>query len=189
MDKAKAKVLEAFKKNNSMAQFLNVQTLSRVDTFISTGSLSLNAICSGKLENGGIPKGRVTVLAGESMTGKTYFSANIIRNAQAIGMTAVIIDPENAYEPSSMKKLGIDTDNTLHVPVFTLEKCRNQIHAFGESVKENKAGGDFIVIIDSISMLESEQMINRMEKDNTSVDMGSKPRAVKSLVHTCNAIA
>lgn len=189
MDKAKSKVFDAFKKNNPMAQFLTVQTLSRVDTFISTGSLALNAICSGKLENGGIPKGRVTVVAGESMTGKTYFSANIIRNAQELGMSAVIVDPENAYEPAAMKKLGINTDTALHVPVFSLEKCRNQIFSFGESVRENKAGGDFIVVIDSISMLESEQMLGRMEKDNTSVDMGSKPRAVKSLVHTCNAIA
>lgn len=51
---------------NPFATYLNDNTLSRVSGWIDTGSYVLNAIISGSI-NGGIPKGRVTMLAGESM--------------------------------------------------------------------------------------------------------------------------
>ena len=42
-----------------------------VDSFIDTGSYILNALMSGSLY-GGLPSNKITALAGESATGKTY---------------------------------------------------------------------------------------------------------------------
>ena len=51
--------------------------------WISTGNFALNYLISGDF-NKGIPLGKVTVFAGESGAGKSYFcSGNIIKNAQA----------------------------------------------------------------------------------------------------------
>ena len=43
-----------------------------VDNFIDTGSYVFNALLSGSI-NGGLPANKITALAGESATGKTFF--------------------------------------------------------------------------------------------------------------------
>ena len=67
MDKDIESALSEIDKINPFATYLSDSTLSRVGGWIDTGSYVLNAIISGSL-HGGIPKGRVTMLAGESMT-------------------------------------------------------------------------------------------------------------------------
>ena len=46
--------------------------------YIGTGSYSLNALLSGSIY-GGIPANKVTALAGEPSTGKTFYALNIVR--------------------------------------------------------------------------------------------------------------
>ena len=50
-----------------------------VNTFIDTGSYILNGLLSGSV-NGGLPANKITALAGESATGKTYFLMGIVKN-------------------------------------------------------------------------------------------------------------
>ena len=59
--------------------------------WISTGSYALNYLISGDFYRG-VPMGKVTVFAGESGAGKSYFaSGNIIRAAQEQGIFVVVI--------------------------------------------------------------------------------------------------
>ena len=48
-------------------------------SFVDTGSYIFNAVVSGSLF-GGIPSNKVTALAGESSTGKTFFALSVVRN-------------------------------------------------------------------------------------------------------------
>jgi RecA/RadA recombinase len=66
MDKDIRAALDEINDINPFATYLNDNALSRVNGWIDTGSYVLNAIISGSI-HGGIPKGRVTMLAGESM--------------------------------------------------------------------------------------------------------------------------
>ena len=91
MDKDIASALDDIDKINPFATYLDNNVLSRVGEWIDTGSYVLNAIISGSIR-GGIPKGRVTMLAGESMTGKSLFVQKILAKAQEDGLTAVIFD-------------------------------------------------------------------------------------------------
>ena len=50
-----------------------------VEEFIDTGSYALNALLSGSI-NGGLPANKITALAGESATGKTFFLMGIVKN-------------------------------------------------------------------------------------------------------------
>ena len=50
-----------------------------VDSFIDTGSYIFNALLSGTIY-GGLPANKITALAGESATGKTYFLMGIVKN-------------------------------------------------------------------------------------------------------------
>jgi RecA/RadA recombinase len=50
-----------------------------VDSFIDTGSYIFNALLSGSVY-GGLPSNKITAIAGESATGKTYFLMGIVKN-------------------------------------------------------------------------------------------------------------
>jgi RecA/RadA recombinase len=184
MDKDIRAALDEIDQINPFATYLNDNTLSRVNGWIDTGSYVLNAIISGSI-HGGIPKGRVTMLAGESMTGKSLFIQKILANAQAEGLVPVIFDTENAIDAEGATRLGLDIAKVKYVPCISIEQTRNALFTFLTSVKEKKLEGKFIVAIDSLGNLQSELELSRMAKDSTSSDMGTKARAMKSLMQTC----
>ena len=184
MDKDIASALDEIDKINPFATYLSDSTLSRVGGWIDTGSYVLNAIISGSL-HGGIPKGRVTMLAGESMTGKSLFVMKILAAAQKSGLIPVIFDTENAIDPEGAERLGLDVSKVKYVPCISTEQTRNALYKFLTSVKEKGLEGKFIVAIDSLGNLQSELSLSRMGKDNTSSDMGTNARAMKSLMQTC----
>src|SRR6056300_1966701 len=79
------------------------------DTWVSTGNYALNYLISGDFHKG-VPLGKVTVLAGESGAGKSYFvSGNIAKSAQEQGIFVVMIDSENAIDEQWLQALGVDT--------------------------------------------------------------------------------
>jgi len=184
MEKDIKSVLDEIDKINPFASYLDDSSLSFVDEWIDTGSYVLNAIISGST-SGGIPKGRVTMLAGESMTGKSLFVCKILASAQKQGLIPVIFDTENAIDPAGAARLGLDIKNVKYVPTTSIEQTRNSIYNFLEKVRENGLEGKFIIAIDSLGNLQSELELKRMTNDNTSSDMGSRARAIKSLMQTC----
>jgi len=180
--------LKEIDKTNSLATFLDEGALSTVESWIDTGSLSLNGIISGSLF-GGVPEGRVIMLAGPSMTGKSYIVQKILANAQKLGKIPVIYDSENAIDKKGAEALGLDPSRVKYVPAFNIEECRNSIYKFLMKVKESNQQGKFIIAIDSLANMASGLQVSRMEKDNVSADMGSKAKAVKSLLTTVTHLA
>lgn len=189
MDKDVLKALETLDDGNPFATFLNQSTLSVVDSWIDTGSYMLNAIISGKIRNGGIPDGRVSMLYGESMTFKTSIVLRILANAQKNGRIPVIFDTENAVDPESAARAGLDNSKVKYIPTFNIEQCRNNIHKFLTNVKEQGLEGKFIIAVDSLGNLMSQMEQTRIEKDSTSMDMGTRARAIKSLLVTATQLA
>ena len=184
MDKDITSALDSIDSINPFATYLNNNTLSRVGEWIDTGSYVLNAIISGSI-HGGIPKGRVTVLAGESMTGKSLFVQKILAKAQEDGLVPVIFDTENAIDPEGAERLGLDISKVKYVPCTSIEQTRNSLYKFLMTVREKGLEGKFIVAIDSLANLQSELELTRMSKDSVSTDMGTKARAMKTLMQTC----
>lgn len=188
MDKDIEKVLSTIDSINPYASFLDKNTISKSNGWIDTGSMPLNAVISGSLY-GGIPKNKLTMICGESMTGKTYIVMKTLANAQKQGLIPVIFDTENAIDNNTAKNLGLDTSTVKYVPCFSIEQTRNAIYKFLTKAKEQGIEDKFIVAIDSLGNLENELSINRMEKDNTSMDMGTRARAIKSLLRTCTQLS
>jgi RecA/RadA recombinase len=182
MDKEIAKALDILKENNPWACYLSENTLSTVDRWIDTGSYVLNAIISGDIKNGGIPSGRITLLYAESQCGKSLFVKKILANAQKEGITPVIFDSENAITKKDASSLGLDPEKTMYVPMFNIEECRNAAHKFLKNIVEQKMEGKFILAIDSLANMKSTMENNRIEKDSTSSDMGTRARAIKGLL-------
>ena len=51
---------------------------SDVTSFVDTGSYSFNALLSGSIY-GGMPANKITAIAGEAATGKTFFALGIVK--------------------------------------------------------------------------------------------------------------
>ena len=178
VDKAFAKL----QKLNSNATTLEKNTLSNVTEWIDTGCLVLNSILSGSLY-GGVPKGRITIFAGDSGCGKTFILNKILAHAQQKGMVPVIFDTEVAVENEGAENVGLDTSNVKYVPVDTVESCRNQILTFLDEVeKEPELHGKFIISIDSLGNLASEKEINDAGANKGAMDMGLRAKQLKSMM-------
>lgn len=177
-DKAFAKL----QKINANATVLEDNTLSNVTDWIDTGCLVLNTILSGSLY-GGVPKGRITIFAGESGCGKTFILNKILANAQKKGMIPIIFDTEVAVDKTSAEGVGLDSKNVKYVPVDTVESCRNQIMTFLDGVEEEpELHGKFIISIDSLGNLASEKEINDAGSGKGAMDMGLRAKQLKSMM-------
>ena len=141
-------VLSAVDKINPDAQVLSKSPLSLVDSWIDTGNYALNAIISGSCY-GGIPEGRITGLTGPSGCGKTLFINKIIGNFQRPDKSkwALAFDSELAEDPQSAASVGAIPDRIKHIPVNTVNECRNQLLAFLDKIIENNLQGSFMASI------------------------------------------
>jgi RecA/RadA recombinase len=120
---------------------------------------------------------------------KTGFILKILANAQKQGMTVVIYDTEGAIDADSAAAFGLDTSKVKYITVQTAENARNSIYKLLKKVKEHGMEGKFILAIDSLANLNSEMELNRMEKENTSADMGTFAKSIKSLLKTCTQMS
>lgn len=183
-DKEFFKLMDEIDEINPYATYLDKSTLSRVDNYIDTGSLALNAIIAGSLYKG-VPEGRVIQFAGPSGCGKTFFVQKIIANAQKMGKYVIIFDSENAIDPESAINFGIDPTKVKYVSAGTVENTRNAIYKFLSGVAKTDKIGKFLIVIDSLANMESELGESRMDKESVSSDMGTFAKSVKSLLKTC----
>ena len=98
-----------------------------VDSFIDTGSYIFNALLSGSLY-GGLPSNKITALAGESATGKTYFALGVCQKFLEDNPKAAVIyfESESALSKDMIESRGIDSKRVVIVPVVTVQEFRNQ---------------------------------------------------------------
>lgn len=184
-----ADIFKEVDKLNPDATFLNDSALSFVDDYIDTGSYALNIIISGDAFKGA-PRGRILGLAGPSQAGKSLFVKQILGNAQKKGYTAVIWDTENAIDGAGSEGLGLDPAKTKYYPVETVEQCKNQVSTFLDRViaanEELRAAGKpelkVIIAIDSLANLASAKELADIEKGSEAMDMGTRAKALKSMM-------
>jgi RecA/RadA recombinase len=154
--------------------------------WVGTGSYALNYLISSDFHKG-IPLGKVTVFAGESGAGKSYFcSGNIIKNAQAQGIFVVLVDSENALDEAWLKALGVDTaeDKLLKLNMAMIDDVARTISEFMKEYKtmDETTRPKVLFVIDSLGMLLTPTDVNQFEAGEMKGDMGRKPKALTSLV-------
>lgn len=169
---------------NPYSTYLSQSPLCNVTDWIDTGSKMLNAVISGSMYKG-IPKGRVTLLAGESGVGKSYIGLKIAGNAQKKGYRVVMVDTENAIDAQGARNLGCDPTKIKYFPAKSIEQVRNALFALLEKIEQTHTEGKVLVIIDSIANILSEMEVKRMGKDSASADMGTFAKSIKSLIKMC----
>ena len=98
-----------------------------VTSFIDTGSYSFNALLSGSIY-GGMPGNKITAIAGEAATGKTFFALGICKNFLDSSPDAGIVyfESENAISKSLIESRGVDSKRVVVYPVATVQEFRTQ---------------------------------------------------------------
>ena len=161
--------------------------------WVSTGSYALNYLISGDFRKG-IPMGKVTVFAGESGAGKSYFvSGNIVKHAQEQGIFVVLVDSENALDEAWLAALGVDTseDKLLKLSMSMIDDVAKTISTFMKDYKAmvEEERPKVLFVVDSLGMLLTPTDVDQFDKGDMKGDMGRKPKALTALVrNTVNMI-
>ena len=107
------------------------------DTRLTTGLPPLDAILEG-----GLPRGRVTELAGARSAGRTGLACHIAASATNAGETIAWVDPDDALDPEAATAAGVTLAHTLWV------RPRDVANAVGAAEILLGAGGFGLVVLD-----------------------------------------
>ena len=144
------------------------------DSFIDTGSYIFNALLSGSL-HGGLPANKITALAGESATGKTYFLMGMVKNFLDANPDAGVVyfESESAITKQMVIDRGIDPDRMVILPVTTVQEFRTQ----GLKVLDRYMQQDvdvrrpMFMCLDSLGMLSTTKEVEDTSDGKETRDM------------------
>jgi RecA/RadA recombinase len=151
--------------------------------FVDTGSYILNALISGSIF-GGLPANKITALAGESSTGKTFFALSIVKHFLNSNPNAQVIyfETESAVSKDMMVSRGIDVKRVGLVPVSTVQEFRTQsIKVVDEYTKLKKEDRPpLLFVLDSLGMLSTSKEIQDATDGKETRDM-TRAQVIKSI--------
>jgi len=175
--------------NLSKKSMIIVDNMNEERTYINTDVYILNALLSKSILHGGIPRNRITILAGDPATGKSYICYNIIRNAQHDGYKVLFIDTEFSIDRTDFESFGIDVTDSNKFKLIRCGKIEDikiaLIQIIDELKKIKESGLDVsktIIVIDSIGQLYSEKEKTDALKGDSKADMGKRAQIIKSML-------
>ena len=150
-----------------------------VDNYVDTGSYIFNALVSGSLY-GGIPSNKVTALAGESSTGKTFFALSVVRNFLEANPTGGVIyfETESAISKEMIESRGIDSQRMVLFPVSTIEEFRTQACRIVDKYMKEPKREPMMFVLDSLGMLSTTKEMEDISNDKQVRDM-TKSQLIK----------
>jgi RecA/RadA recombinase len=161
-------------------------------TWIHTGNYALNYRVSGDFKKGFPLEGKMTLLAGESGSGKSFVaSGNIAKWCQDNGVLPIIIDTENALDESWMRNFGVNPNGyIMKVSANLIDDIAKTMTDFIKEYKTNYSSVPYderpkaLFIIDSLGMATTNVEVEQVEKGDIKGDMGRKQKQLYSLCRT-----
>ena len=151
------------------------------EVFVDTGSFIFNALVSGSIY-GGVSGNKITAIAGESSTGKTFFSLAVVKNFLDTNPDAYCLyfDTEAAINRSLLESRGIDLKRLVVVNVVTVEEFRQKalkaVDIYLKKPVDDRKPCMFV--LDSLGMLSTEKEITDALNDKQVRDM-TKSQLIK----------
>ena len=145
-----------------------------VESYIDTGSYIFNALLSGSLY-GGLPANKITALAGESATGKTYFLMGIVKNFLDKDPEAGVIyfESESALTKQLIVDRGVDPKRMVIFPVTTVQEFRTQALKVLDSylLQDEADRKPLFLCLDSLGMLSTTKEVEDTAEGKETRDM------------------
>ena len=155
--------------------------INEQEEFIDTGSYIFNAMVSGSIF-GGVSGNKITAIAGESSTGKTFFSLAVVKNFLDNNPDGYCLyfDTEAAVNKGLLESRGIDLKRLVVVNVVTIEDFRQKalkaVDIYLNTSTEDRKPCMFV--LDSLGMLSTEKEIRDALDEKQVRDM-TKSQLVK----------
>jgi len=145
-----------------------------VDSFIDTGSYIFNALLSGSIY-GGLPSNKITALAGESATGKTFFLMGMVKNFLDENPNAGVLyfESESAITSQMVVDRGIDPKRMVILPVTTVQEFRTQAIRMLDKYMETPESDrqPMMMCLDSLGMLSTTKEVEDTTEGKETRDM------------------
>ena len=151
------------------------------EEFVDTGSYIFNGLVSGSIF-GGVSRNKITAIAGESSTGKTFFSLAVVKNFLDSNPDGYCLyfDTEAAVTKSLLADRGVDLSRVVVVNVVTIEEFRSKalkaVDIYLKKSEEDRKPCMFV--LDSLGMLSTEKETTDALNDKQVRDM-TKSQLVK----------
>jgi len=145
-----------------------------VSTFIDTGSYIFNALLSGSV-HGGLPANKITAIAGESATGKTFFLMGMVKSFLDSDPNAGVIffERESAITKQMVVDRGIDPKRMVMMPVTTVQEFRTQslkvLDKYMETDESERQ--PMFMCLDSLGMLSTTKEVEDTAEGKETRDM------------------
>jgi len=136
--------------------------IDETEKYVDTGSFIFNALVSGSVY-GGLSGNKITAIAGESSTGKTFFALAVVRNFLVNNPDAIVVyfDTESAITRSLLEERDIDTSRVVVLNVVTIEEFRAKALQCVDKYLKVPEGDrqPMMFVLDSLGMLSTEKEI------------------------------
>ena len=155
--------------------------IEETERYVDTGSYIFNGLVSGSIF-GGVSGNKITAIAGESSTGKTFFSLAVVKNFLDSNPDGYCLyfDTEAAVNKPLLQSRGIDLNRVVVINVVTIEEFRTKaLKAIDIYLKTNTEDRKpCMFVLDSLGMLSTEKEIRDALDDKQVRDM-TKSQLVK----------
>ena len=155
--------------------------IDETETYVDTGSYIFNGLVSGSIF-GGVSGNKITAIAGESSTGKTFFSLAVVKDFLDRNPNGYCLyfDTEAAVNKSLLQSRGLPLDRVVVVNVVTIEEFRTKaLKAVDIYLKKPESERQpCMFVLDSLGMLSTEKEIRDALDDKQVRDM-TKSQLVK----------
>ena len=150
-------------------------------SFIDTGSYIFNGLVSGSIYKG-VPGNKITAIAGESSTGKTFFCLGIVRHFLESNPDGGVIyfESESALSKDMIESRNIDSKRMIIVPVTTVQEFRTQAIKILDTYMKDKNQPPMMMVLDSLGMLSTSKEMEDSEAGKETRDM-TRAQVVKSI--------
>ena len=151
------------------------------EKFVDTGSYIFNGLVSGSIF-GGVSGNKITAIAGESSTGKTFSVSPLSRTSWILILTGIvyILTLKLAVNKNLIASRGIDLDRLVVINVVTIEEFRSKalraVDIYLKKPEDERKPCMFV--LDSLGMLSTEKEITDALNDKQVRDM-TKSQLVK----------
>ena len=143
-----------------------------VDSFIDTGSYIFNALLSGSIY-GGLPANKITAVAGESATGKTFFVMGMVKSFLDANPDAGVLyfESESAIPKELIVARGIDPKRMVILPVVTIQEFRTQAIKILDAYLEENEKKPMMFVLDSLGNLSTTKELTDTAAGSDTRDM------------------
>ena len=159
---------------NEYASLVSDGSTGDVNDFIDTGSYIFNALLGGSIHRG-LPSNKITAIAGESATGKTFFVLGMCKNFldQNPDGGVIFFESESAITKDLIEERDIDSSRMVVMPVTTVQEFRHQaITVLDKYIEQKKSERKpILLVLDSLGMLSTTKEMEDTQAGKETKDM------------------